>query len=83
MPHRGGGARELASEKGAEPYRIEAVGDIGMMRASLADSQSVQIYNEYVDAYDLGLSIEDSTDLDIPAYDVTPQLEWAKPLTSN
>lgn len=26
MPHRGGGARELASEKGAEPCWIEAVG---------------------------------------------------------
>ncbi|HKE69954.1 MAG TPA: DUF881 domain-containing protein [Nocardioidaceae bacterium] len=62
------------------PYRIEAVGDIGMMHASLAGSQSVQIYEEYVNAYDLGLSVEDSTGLDIPAYNVTPQLEWAKPL---
>ncbi|HEU0286430.1 MAG TPA: DUF881 domain-containing protein [Nocardioidaceae bacterium] len=62
------------------PYRIEAVGDINMMRASLAESQSVQIYEEYVNAYDLGLSVEDSTSLDIPAYNVTPQLEYAKPL---
>ena len=62
------------------PYRIEAVGDINMMRASLADSQSVQIYEEYVNAYDLGLSVEDCTGLDIPAYNVTPQLEYAKPL---
>ena len=62
------------------PYRIEAVGDINMMRASLAESQSVQIYEEYVNAYDLGLSVEDSTTLDIPAYNVTPQLEYAKPL---
>jgi uncharacterized protein YlxW (UPF0749 family) len=62
------------------PYRIEAVGDINMMRASLAESQSVQIYEEYVNAYDLGLSVEDSTGLDIPAYNVTPQLEYAKPL---
>lgn len=62
------------------PYRIEAVGDINMMRTSLAESQSVQIYEEYVNAYDLGLSVEDSTGLDIPAYNVTPQLEYAKPL---
>ena len=62
------------------PYRIEAVGDINMMRTSLAESQSVQIYEEYVNAYALGLSVEDSTGLDIPAYNVTPQLEYAKPL---
>jgi uncharacterized protein YlxW (UPF0749 family) len=62
------------------PYRIEAVGDIEAMRASLADSQSVQIYNEYVDTYGLGLSIEESNTLDIPGYEVTPRLQWAEPI---
>ncbi len=63
------------------PYRIEAVGDIDAMRASLAESQSVQIYNEYVDAYGLGLSVEESIMLDIPGYEVTPRLQWAEPLS--
>jgi uncharacterized protein YlxW (UPF0749 family) len=62
------------------PYRIEAVGDVSAMQAGLQESRSVQIYNEYVDQYGLGLSVEDDVSLDIPAYDGTPQLQWAEPI---
>ena len=40
----------------------------------------MQIYNEYVDQFDLGLSVEEDVGLDIPAYDGTPQLQWAEPI---
>jgi len=62
------------------PYRIEAVGDVEDLRAGLDASRSVQIYNEYVDAYGLGLSVDESDNLDIPSYDVTPELRWAEPI---
>ncbi len=62
------------------PYRIEAVGDVSALRAGLEQSRSVQIYNEYVDAYGLGLSVDDADDLTIPGYDVTPELRWAEPI---
>jgi uncharacterized protein YlxW (UPF0749 family) len=62
------------------PYRIEAVGDVSAMRAGLDDSRSVQIYNDYVDVYGLGLSVDDADSLDIPGYDVAPELRWAEPI---
>jgi uncharacterized protein YlxW (UPF0749 family) len=62
------------------PYRIEAVGNIEAMRAGLEESRSVQIYNDYVDAYGLGLSVQPSSNLDIPGYEVTPRLQWAEPI---
>jgi uncharacterized protein YlxW (UPF0749 family) len=62
------------------PYRIEAVGEVSALWAGLSDSRSAQIYNEYVDAYGLGLSIEEADNLDIPGYDVTPKLLWAEPI---
>jgi uncharacterized protein YlxW (UPF0749 family) len=62
------------------PYRIEAVGDVEAMHAGLQESRSVQIYNEYVDQFDLGLSVDEDAGLDIPAFDGTPQLQWAEPI---
>jgi uncharacterized protein YlxW (UPF0749 family) len=62
------------------PYRIEAVGEVSALWAGLSDSRSVQIYNDYVDAYGLGLSIEEADNLEIPGYDVTPELRWAEPI---
>lgn len=62
------------------PYRIEAVGDVDAMRAGLEESRSVQIYGDYVDAYGLGLSVDEASDLDIPAYEITPRLSWAEPI---
>jgi uncharacterized protein YlxW (UPF0749 family) len=62
------------------PYRIEAVGEVSALWAGISVSRSVQIYNDYVDAYGLGLSIEEADNLDIPGYDVTPNLLWAEPI---
>jgi uncharacterized protein YlxW (UPF0749 family) len=62
------------------PYRIEAVGDIEAMRAGLEESRSVQVYTDYVEAYGLGLDVDESTQLDIPGYEVTPRLQWAEPI---
>ena len=62
------------------PYRIEAVGNVQALQGGLRESRSVQIYNEYVDQYGLGLSVGVDASLDIPAYDGTPQLQWAEPI---
>jgi uncharacterized protein YlxW (UPF0749 family) len=62
------------------PYRIEAVGEISTLLAGLNESRSVQIYNDYVDAYGLGLTIEPAENLDIPGYDVPPEMRWAEPI---
>jgi uncharacterized protein YlxW (UPF0749 family) len=62
------------------PYRIEAVGDVAAMQTGLEESRSVQIYRDYVDAYGLGLDIQESDGLDIPGYEVPPRLQWAEPI---
>ena len=62
------------------PYRIEAVGNPDTLQAGLDESRSVEIYRQYVDEYGLGLSVERSENLEIPGYEVTPRLRWAKPL---
>lgn len=63
------------------PYVIEAVGDIGDMQAALEASSSVEVYKEYVDKYDLGLDQETASDLEIPAYRGTPDINYAEPIT--
>jgi uncharacterized protein YlxW (UPF0749 family) len=62
------------------PYRIEAVGNPDALMEGLAVSRSVEIYIEYVDEYGLGLSVDRSENLDIPAYEVTPRLRYAEPV---
>lgn len=62
------------------PYRIEAIGNPDALQAGLDDSRSVEIYQEYVQEYELGLSVERAEDLDVPGYEVTPRLRWAEPI---
>lgn len=52
----------------APPYVIEAIGDDQQLRLGLDDSRAVQIYQQYVDAYRLGYSVESVSSLDMPAY---------------
>ncbi|MDN5853728.1 MAG: DUF881 domain-containing protein [Actinomycetia bacterium] len=63
------------------PYVIEAVGDISDMQTALYSSSAVGVYQDYVDAYDLGLEQETDTEIEIPAYRGTPDLSYAEPIT--
>jgi uncharacterized protein YlxW (UPF0749 family) len=62
------------------PYRINAVGDPDEMFAALAESPGVAAYQEFVRNYELGLSVEPTQRVVIPAYDGSPRLESAQPL---
>lgn len=62
------------------PYRIEAVGDQAALDAALGLSAEVDIYLDYVGAVDLGLDVEESAELELPAYEGPPPLEFAEPL---
>ncbi len=52
----------------APPYVIEAIGDTDRMDAALRDSEAVQIYQQYVDAYGLGYAFERVNELEAPAF---------------
>ena len=62
------------------PYRIEAVGDPAQLSAALDASPGVQLYRDYVEDVSLGLLVEESADLEIPAFDGSPALVYAEPL---
>ncbi len=64
----------------APPYRIEAVGDIDQLFAVLESTHYVDIYRQYVEAYDLGLEVEVAEQLDLAAYEGRPVMEYAEPL---
>ena len=60
---------------------IEAVGDVSGMEQALEAANAVDVYKEYVDEYDLGLTQEVQTEIEIPAYRNTPDLQYAEPMT--
>jgi uncharacterized protein YlxW (UPF0749 family) len=64
----------------APPYRIVAVGDIDSLQSALDTSEAVSRYREYVEYADLGLRIEASQRLTVPAYDGSTDLAAAEPL---
>ncbi len=59
------------------PYRIEAVGDPAQLSAALDASRAVAYYRQYVDRYDLGLEVEESEQLQLPAFSGRPALVYA------
>lgn len=63
------------------PYVIEAVGDATAMYASLDDFDKIDVYEQYVAVYGLGLEIEAETPLTLPAYEGALQLEHAQAVT--
>jgi len=63
----------------APPYRIEAVGDPALLKASLRDSDYVDFYRDYVDEVQLGLDVEPAERLALPGYEETPALVYATP----
>jgi uncharacterized protein YlxW (UPF0749 family) len=59
------------------PYRITAVGDPAALRAALAASPQVQIYQEYVRAFGLGYEVQDRGVMSLPAYTGPLELRYA------
>lgn len=60
------------------PYRITAVGDVSRLRAALDASAEISIYREYVAAYGLGYQVSSAQDLQLPAFDGTTALTYAR-----
>ena len=60
------------------PYVVSAIGDPAALEASLDRSPAISIYQEYVDAYGLGWKVEKSSSLDIPAFEGTTDLQYAR-----
>lgn len=61
----------------APPYRIEAVGDPDALVDALGDAADVQTYREYAQRYFLGLDVERSDRLFLPAYEGLPVMDYA------
>lgn len=65
----------------APPYRISAIGDPEELLASLEDSDYLDAYRTFVDAYQLGWEVATSTELKMPAFTGGSALDYARPMT--
>ena len=63
------------------PYVITAVGDPKTLQKALDDDPVVQIYRQYVDAYQLGYTVKAEKSVTVPAYDGPLELQHAKAVT--
>lgn len=64
------------------PYVVEAVGDPDALRDALERSPGVQVYQEYVEAVNLGWAVEDHENLELPSYEGGLELRYARPAAS-
>jgi len=62
------------------PYRISAIGDQAGMEASLATDAYVQAYLTFVDRFDLGYSFTEDPTLELPGYQGSTELHYARPM---
>ena len=60
------------------PYVISAIGDQERMRASLDSSPYIQAYLSAVDVWRLGWDVRSEESLEVPAYEGTENLEYAR-----
>lgn len=60
------------------PYVIEAVGDRSDLHAALDADPTLAIYQQYVEAVDLGWELTDLTAIDMPAYSGPATLSYAQ-----
>lgn len=61
------------------PFTITAVGDVEGMRAALAASPEIDIYQQYVEAYGLGYDVRVHEQVTLPPYRGPLDLEYAQP----
>ena len=65
----------------APPYVISAIGDQARLRAALAESEPIQIYQQYVEAYGLVFREESEPKAEFPAHEGSLDLVHARPYT--
>jgi len=61
------------------PYVVTAVGDPDAMLNSVTSNRYIEIYLEYVEAYQLGWDVEAHQEVRLPAYEGTLDLAFARP----
>ncbi|EYR62960.1 hypothetical protein N866_04050 [Actinotalea ferrariae CF5-4] len=59
------------------PYTVTAIGDPDELIEALYDSEAIQRYLDYVEAYGLGWEITVTDSADLPAYEGAIELEYA------
>jgi uncharacterized protein YlxW (UPF0749 family) len=57
----------MATQTYSPPYEVAAIGDQAALRAALDDSPDIQVYLQYVEALDLGWSVESKDLIEMPA----------------
>ncbi|WP_231930717.1 DUF881 domain-containing protein [Friedmanniella luteola] len=67
----------------APPYVVSALGDPGRLRAALAGSPALQIYQQYVAAYGLVYQERSLGRADFPAHEGSLDLQFATPPGGN
>jgi uncharacterized protein YlxW (UPF0749 family) len=65
------------------PYRIAAVGDPADLLAALDRSDYIDAYRTVADTYGLGYDVSPSNRVDVPGYEGSLELHYARPLTSS
>ncbi|MFC8922825.1 DUF881 domain-containing protein [Cellulosimicrobium sp. NPDC057127] len=61
------------------PYVVEAVGDPDRLQAALDRSERIDIYQQYVDAVNLGWGVEEHDQIEMPRYEGSLELDYARP----
>ena len=61
------------------PYVITAVGDPAAMLNSVNESPYIDIYLDYVERYDLGWDVIPHSEVRLPAYEGSLELDYARP----
>lgn len=59
------------------PFVVTAIGDVDAIRAQLAVSPQVQVFQQAVEDFGLGFAVEQRGELTMPAYDSPPAMEYA------
>jgi uncharacterized protein YlxW (UPF0749 family) len=62
------------------PYVIEAVGDPASMLTAINESPYIDIYLDYVDRYGLGWDVVPHSEIEVPAYEGSLELQYARPV---
>jgi len=61
------------------PYVITEVGDLDAMLTSINSNRYIEIYLEYVEAYQLGWDVKTHSEVRLPGYEGTLDLAFARP----
>lgn len=73
-----GNTLSLQGQPYSPPYVITAVGDPDTLRASLRESEAIEEYALYVDAFGLGYEVEELDSAELPAYSGPLELRFAE-----